>query len=729
LLLILALAIVNHFAPDGFLRDHPSSNTKRRQDLVAETWTGDETVGSLPIAELPCDIGKYRVEDLIDVGGMGAVYRACDTTLDRTVAIKFPKFQSQLDASALERFHREAKSMASVTHSNLCPIHDVGIFGEIPYFAMTFVEGVSLDQALKSQGKFAPREAVAIIRKLALAAAAMAEKNVVHRDLKLANVILTDDQEPIILDFGLAIQESQTSRVTQTGVSVGTPAYMSPEQVEGNADMIGPATDVYSLGIMLFELLTGRLPFKGSPGAMMAQILRDDPPSLTSIDSEIEPKLDQIFLKATRKDSSHRCTAREFATMLEETYDLLLASSTTALPSQSLTKPRTAQRKTTALIRRLSVDSKRRKFLLIGLASLLLGGCIFAGIVIIIRDKDGKERRIEVPEGGSLTIVDEANKTPPTLPVAPMDEPPAPVAITKTEATPAEVGDVPRHFPVKELETDQGIFKVFFHPRHDSYFTYHGRGVKEIDFATGEVKRSVSIRQGGFKYSPKGNYLIQSSGVGASKAMYYSPIRQVGEQPKRERVAKFKDVNGSALLSPDGIHLVSRTDEGWYIYTASPEKQLATLEGESITPRAFSADGSLLVGLSEQEILIWEIPSGKLIQSWKFEINDPKQAVRFLSNEQLITTLDGQIVIVEKGRVLQQWKPHEGKFRWDTSLHRERIITWQNDQSPIVWNAQGQAIATLVGEGDNGIGWLDIHPDGTKALSLSKRRVRVWDLP
>jgi serine/threonine protein kinase len=211
-------------------------------------------------------LGRYEILRRLGQGGMGTVYLAQDTQQDREVALKVPRLDRGPSAQVRERFLREAKAAATLDHPNICSVYDAGEIDGVLFATMAFIDGRPLTELIRA-GKRLPERAVAVlVRKLARALAAAHEKGVVHRDLKPANVLLTLQNEPVITDFGLALRLGQEeARLTGEGAVLGTPAYMPPEQVNGETAAMGPACDIYSLGVLLYELLTGRLPFEGPP--------------------------------------------------------------------------------------------------------------------------------------------------------------------------------------------------------------------------------------------------------------------------------------------------------------------------------------------------------------------------------------------------------------------------------------------------------------------------------
>jgi serine/threonine-protein kinase len=255
----------------------------------------------LPTAELP-RIRGYEVQEVLGHGGMGVVYKAWHQRLQRPVALKMLLAGAYARPNELERFLREAETVAGLRHANIVQVHEAGDMEGRPYFTMEFVEGGSLAEKLTGTPQPAG-QAAALVARVAEAVHAAHQRGIVHRDLKPGNILLTADGTPKITDFGLARRLEGAAGLTRTGEPVGTPSYMAPEQAEGRSRDVGPAADIYALGAILYELLTGRPPFRAET---LRQIVSQDPVPPSRLNAAVPRDVDTICLKCLEKEPHKR---------------------------------------------------------------------------------------------------------------------------------------------------------------------------------------------------------------------------------------------------------------------------------------------------------------------------------------------------------------------------------------------------------------------------------------
>lgn len=399
-------------------------------------------------ADLPLAFGRYRILKELGAGAMGKVYLAHDEQLDRRVALKTPNFSGSNDSQLVARFYREARAAAKLQHRNICPIYDVGEIAGRHFISMAFVKGRCMSEYIRPDKLPSQRTSALLVQRLAMALSEAHHHKIIHRDLKPANIMIDLKKEPIVMDFGLARQTDIESRVTRSGMSVGTPAYMSPEQIHGELDEVGPQADIYALGVILYELLTGQLPFRGPIAKVVYRIVHDNPATPSAIRDGIDSELEAICLKMMAKDCNARFQSMDDVALAlkcyltsESTAKSLTSSQTTRSASSQPTEPALTETgelnvffatpahdnplgtmvesaavlqsaKKTAAKKNAAVHSGRRRSgnRIILIASGLAGGLILL-LSIIIYFKGGKVELdsnsnavVKVDETGNVTI-------------------------------------------------------------------------------------------------------------------------------------------------------------------------------------------------------------------------------------------------------------------------------------------------------------------------------------
>ena len=341
--------------------------------------------------------GRYEVIERAGVGGMAEVYRARDELLGREVAVKVLNERFARDRSFVERFRREAQSAANLNHPNIVSLYDYGADDGTYFIVMEFIDGRSLDTLLHSEGPLMPERAAEIASDVAQALQRAHAAGLVHRDIKPSNIMITSTGQTKVTDFGIAraVVSDGDQTMTQTGMVIGTAAYLSPEQAQGNP--VDARSDVYSLGCVLYEILTGAPPFAGdSPLSIAYKHVREDPPPPSSKNPDVPPALDAIVMKALAKNPDNRyATAVDLKQDLDRYLSGQRVEATPLLADDTMVVPRGDQ---TRVLRRetLAPPPPRRRawpWILLTILALALVG----GIVWLVLNNQPGAAQVRVP--------------------------------------------------------------------------------------------------------------------------------------------------------------------------------------------------------------------------------------------------------------------------------------------------------------------------------------------
>ncbi|NLM39138.1 MAG: serine/threonine protein kinase, partial [Firmicutes bacterium] len=249
-------------------------------------------------------VNRYEILDKVGDGGMALVYRARDTLLNRVVAIKVLRDQFASDAEFIERFRREAQAAASLSHPNVVNIYDVGQTEQSHYIVMEYVQGQNLSAIIKEKGALSEHFVVSVAMQIAKALSHAHQHGIIHRDIKPHNILITQDGQVKVTDFGIA-QAMSAANLTQTGVVLGSVHYFSPEQARGVN--VQTSSDLYSLGVVMYEMLTGRQPFRGdTPIAIALKQIQENPTPLRQYVPELHRGLEQLVMRLMAKEPDQR---------------------------------------------------------------------------------------------------------------------------------------------------------------------------------------------------------------------------------------------------------------------------------------------------------------------------------------------------------------------------------------------------------------------------------------
>ena len=313
-------------SPEGHcphcLLQHAATSANSEAGLEGSEPKPPGASGRPQVPAQPIDIvrymGDYELLEEIARGGMGVVYKARQVSLNRVVAVKMILAGRLAGEVEVRRFLTEAEAAANLQHANIVAIHEIGQHQGQHYFSMDYVNGPNLAQWAKAKA-VSPPQAAGLLLTIARAVHFAHQRGTLHRDLKPHNVLIDESGQPRITDFGLAKRTTQSSQLTQEGAVMGSPSYMPPEQAVGRHDLVGPASDVYALGAILYELLTGRPPFGPGPfTAVLRQVIEDEPAAPSQVNRLVPADLETICLKCLEKRPERRyATARDLAEELE----------------------------------------------------------------------------------------------------------------------------------------------------------------------------------------------------------------------------------------------------------------------------------------------------------------------------------------------------------------------------------------------------------------------------
>ena len=296
--------------------DVPKSVIKAAVSAVSEKHSGDRTPSNIHfdagqayagrLKEGPVRLGRFELQSELGVGSFGYVFLARDRDLERDVAVKISRTGGHSGDKEIDAFMREARAVAQLSHPNIVSIHDSGQTEDgVCFLVSEFIHGETLETRLR-RGAYVPVEATKLAMELADALDYAHDNDVIHRDVKPSNIILDQDGHPHLTDFGLAKRSTVRSNPTTDGQIMGTPAYMSPEQARGDSSKVDIRSDVYGLGVVLYELLTGERPFQGGRRLALLQVLEEEPRPLRALKEDIPGDLETICLKAMAKTPQRR---------------------------------------------------------------------------------------------------------------------------------------------------------------------------------------------------------------------------------------------------------------------------------------------------------------------------------------------------------------------------------------------------------------------------------------
>ena len=741
-----------------------------------EAATGDYSPGASTVSQAQQSSGAsgeplnrlappgYEVQSELGRGGMGVVYKAIQIKAKRTVALKMILSGGHASRADLERFRIEGESVARLQHPNIVQVYDVGDHDGKPYFALEFCEGGNLAKKLDGT-PLPPREAAELVEKLARAIAEAHTKGIIHRDLKPANVLLTTNGEPKVTDFGLAKQVNESepdalaTGLTHTGAVMGTPSYMAPEQAYGDSKRVGPACDVYALGAILYECLTGRPPFKGaSLVETLDQVRKQEPVPPSQLNPRVPRDLETICLKCLRKEVEKRYAgASELADDVRRYLDgkPILARSVGRIERTAkwVRRNPVITGATLAVMLALAVggviayvkylDAKEQERLAHLARDAEANRVKERDLVIGERDKAIDDEKLRVKERDK--VIGERDKA--------IDD-------EKLRVKERDAAIDEEKLRVKEREYQLGITNALL---ADNALTKSDvkLAADHLDKIPPELRRwewhflQRKVRGGLFTlfghadhvtsvaFSPDGTWIVTASKDQTAKVW------------DARSGAALLDLKGhlspvtSVAFSPDGTRIVTGSSD-WTakVWDARSGVGLVDLKGHesSVYCVAFSPDGTRIVtGSLDKTAKVWDARSGVILVNLKGHTESVNSAV---------FSPDGTWIVTGSGGYYDDSRPGEAKL-WDArsgvalvnfkghtksvtsvavSPDGTRIVTGSGDQTAKVWDARSGVGLVNLKEHNGPVTSVAFSPDGTRVVTGSGRyeqysrgEAKVWD--
>jgi WD40 repeat protein len=670
----------------------------------------------------------YEILSELGRGGMGVVYKARQRSLGRTVALKMVLVGGHAGPEELARFRTEAEAIARLQHPNIVQIYEVNEHEGLPFLSLEFCPGGSLEKELAGT-PLPPREAVALAERLARAVAAAHAKGVVHRDLKPANVLLAENGVPKITDFGLA-KRLDAAGQTATGVAMGTPSYMAPEQAEGKKT-VGPAADVYALGAMLYEFLTGRPPFRAATNFdTLLQVVGDEPVPVRQLQPKVPRDLETVCHKCLQKEPARRYAGA--AALAEDLHRFRAGEPIRARPVGATERAWRWGKRNPALA---------------ALAAVLTAGVIVSTWLAFSarREAARADTKAEEAEREAQAAREARADAERKAQAARRGTYNANMLLTQLAW---EQHQVDRFVQLLEEQPEdlRGFEWYYWHRKfHQGHITLRGHTLPVLSVA----------------FSPDGRRLASAGGFGAEPGQVKLWDAQTGQEI-RTLTGHTGEVT-SVAFSPDGRRLASAGGESkpfsadgkrpgpgdWTVkvWDLQTGKAILTLKGhaEGITSVAFSPDGKRLAsaaggrfGGEPGEVKVWDAQTGQEALTVKGLAHGVTRVVfspdgrRFASGSAigvLGKPYEVKVWDTQTGKEILTLKGHSGAIQCVAfSPDGRRLATASHDRTVKVWDAQtGQEERTLQGHtGD--VRSVSFSPDGRRLASASyDRTVRVWD--